>query len=232
MKFKLLVLPALILGLTACDQTQTEQEPAAEAKSELTTDEERFSYGLGMMIAERVLSQFGEVDYDIMLAGIKAQHQSAETLLTIEEAQMALETYAQKQFAEQAEGNRKRGEDFLAQNKTAEGVQVTESGLQYNVISEGDGARPLATDRVKVHYRGTLIDGTEFDSSYSRGEPASFALNQVIAGWTEGVQLMNVGSKYRFVIPYSLAYGERGAGGSIGPFETLIFEVELLEIES
>lgn len=232
MKFKLLTLPAIALGLVACDQMQTQQEPAAEAKTELATDEDRFSYGLGMVIGERVLKQFGEVDYDIMLEGIKAQHQNAETLITIQEAQQALEIHAQKQFTEQAEANRKRGEDYLAQNKTAEGVQVTESGLQYSIISEGDGARPLATDRVKVHYRGTLIDGTEFDSSYSRGEPASFALNQVIAGWTEGVQLMNVGSKYRFVIPYNLAYGERGAGGSIGPFETLIFEVELLEIES
>jgi FKBP-type peptidyl-prolyl cis-trans isomerase len=167
-----------------------------------------------------------------MLAGMQAQHQNAETLMTLQEAEVALNEHLQQMFAAEAEANRKRGEDFLEQNASAEGVQVTESGLQYNVISEGDGAKPVAEDRVKVHYRGTLIDGTEFDSSYSRGEPASFALNQVIAGWTEGVQLMNVGSKYRFVIPYDLAYGERGAGGTIGPFETLIFEVELLDIES
>jgi FKBP-type peptidyl-prolyl cis-trans isomerase len=133
-------------------------------------------------------------------------------------------------FAEQTEANRKRGEEYLKSNAEKEGVQVTDSGLQYNVLTEGDGAKPVATDQVTVHYRGTLIDGTEFDSSYSRGEPTSFTLNQVIPGWTEGVQLMSVGSKYRFVIPYNLAYGERGAGGSIGPFETLIFEVELIEI--
>ena len=242
MKLKLLILPMLLSGLAACDQMQSAQEPATEAKAKaatavesgatLATDEDRFSYGLGMMIGERVLKQYGEVDYEKLLAGMKAQHQNEETLLTLPEAETALNTHLQKQVAAQSEVNRKRGEDYLEQNKSAEGVQVSESGLQYNIISEGDGAKPLATDRVKVHYRGTLIDGTEFDSSYARGEPASFALNQVIPGWTEGLQLMSVGSKFRFVIPYNLGYGERGAGGSIGPFETLIFEVELLDIES
>ena len=242
MKLKLLILPMLLSGLAACDQMQSAQEPATEAKAKaatavesgatLATDEDRFSYGLGMMIGERVLKQYGEVDYEKLLTGMKAQHQNEETLLTLPEAETALNTHLQKQVAAQSEANRKRGEDYLEQNRSAEGVQVTESGLQYNIISEGDGAKPLATDRVKVHYRGTLIDGTEFDSSYARGEPASFALNQVIPGWTEGLQLMSVGSKFRFVIPYNLGYGERGAGGSIGPFETLIFEVELLEIES
>jgi FKBP-type peptidyl-prolyl cis-trans isomerase len=125
-----------------------------------------------------------------------------------------------------------KGASYLAENARKEGVMVTDSGLQYSVMTQGDGAKPLATDQVTVHYRGTLIDGTEFDSSYSRGEPASFGLNQVIPGWTEGVQLMNVGSKYLFVIPSELGYGERGAGGAIGPHETLIFEVELIEIKS
>ena len=124
-----------------------------------------------------------------------------------------------------------KGAAFLESNAKLEGVTVTESGLQYSVITEADGAKPKATDTVTVHYRGTLLDGTEFDSSYSRGEPATFALNQVIPGWTEGVQLMGIGNKFKFVIPYQLAYGERGAGNSIGPFETLIFEVELLEIK-
>ena len=119
---------------------------------------------------------------------------------------------------------------FMEENKNKEGVQTTTSGLQYKVLTEGDGAKPSATDRVTVHYRGTLLDGTEFDSSYKRGQPATFALNGVIKGWTEGLQLMKMGSKYEFVIPPELAYGKRGTGAQIGPDATLIFEVELLDI--
>jgi FKBP-type peptidyl-prolyl cis-trans isomerase len=163
---------------------------------------------------------------------MKAQHQSQTTLITIEDATAALTKHAEQQFAAQTEANKMKGANYLAENAKKEGVVVTKSGLQYTVINQGDGPKPTATDQVTVHYRGTLIDGTEFDSSYARGEPATFGLNQVIPGWTEGVQLMNVGSKYQFVVPYELAYGERGAGGAIGPFETLIFEVELIEIKS
>ena len=227
MKLKALLLSALILTLAAC-----EKKESASTEVNLATDEDRFIYGLGMLVGERVLKQYGEVDYDLVLAGMKAQHTESDTLMTIEEAGNALNAYAEKQFQEQSAANRKRGEDYLKSNAEKEGVQVTESGLQYSVITAADGAKPRATDEVTVHYRGTLIDGTEFDSSYSRGEPTSFTLNQVIPGWTEGVQLMSIGSKYRFVIPFDLAYGERGAGGQIGPFETLIFEVELLEIKS
>ena len=228
MKLKLLVPCALLLTLAACEKLQQSKE----TEISVTTDEERFNYGLGMMIGERVLKQYGEVDYDLVLAGMRAQHGDQETLITLEEAGNAINALMEQQFAEQTAANRKRGEEFLKSNAENEGVQVTESGLQYEVITEGDGAKPAVTDEVTVHYRGTLIDGTEFDSSYSRGEPTSFKLDQVIPGWTEGVQLMNVGSKYRFVIPHDLAYGERGAGGAIGPFETLIFEVELLDIKS
>ena len=227
MKFKALALTTVLLGLAACDQ----KEPVP-TQVNLATDEDKFSYGLGMIIGERVLKQYEVVDYDLMLAGVKAQHGAQETLMTIEEAGEVLNAHMEKTFAKQAEELKERGLAYLNSNAEKEGVQVTESGLQYMVVTETDGAKPKAEDEVTVHYRGTLIDGTEFDSSYSRNAPATFTLNQVIPGWTEGVQLMGVGSKYQFVIPYELGYGERGAGGSIGPFETLIFEVELIEIKS
>lgn len=127
--------------------------------------------------------------------------------------------------------SKEAGQQFLEANAKKEGVSTTASGLQYKVVTQGDGAQPTATDTVKVHYRGTFIDGKTFDSSYDRGEPISFPLNRVIKGWTEGVQLMSVGSTYEFYIPYTLAYGENGAGGVIPPYATLIFQVELLGIE-
>jgi FKBP-type peptidyl-prolyl cis-trans isomerase FkpA/FKBP-type peptidyl-prolyl cis-trans isomerase FklB len=232
MKLKALVLLALLSTLIACEQKEEMQAETATAATGLTTDADRFSYGLGMVIGERVLKQYQGVDYDLLIQGMKAQHQAQATLITLEDAGAALAAHAEQQFAEQTETNKMKGTTYLAENAKKEGVMVTESGLQYSVITQGDGAKPAATDQVTVHYRGTLIDGTEFDSSYSRGEPASFGLNQVIPGWTEGVQLMNVGSKYLFVVPYELGYGERGAGGAIGPYETLIFEVELIEIKS
>lgn len=197
----------------------------------INTDKDKLSYSLGMMISEQVLKQYGEVDYQILLEGMKAQAEGKETLMTLEEAGAAL-SESQKKMSEAKFGDTKaKGAAYLAENGKKDGVTTTDSGLQYTVMTEGDGAKPNATDTVTVHYRGTLLDGTEFDSSYSRNEPASFGLNQVIPGWTEGVQLMNIGSKYKFVVPYELAYGERGAGQSIGPYETLIFEVELLEIK-
>ena len=134
-------------------------------------------------------------------------------------------------FSLPAQTAAEKGEQYLAANAKKEGVKVTPSGLQYKVITEGTGKSPKATDTVLVHYRGTLLDGTEFDSSYKRNEPISFPLNQVIPGWTEGVQLMKEGSKYQFTIPSKLAYGPRGAGGLIGPNETLIFDVELLKVQ-
>ncbi len=231
MKFNALVLIALLLSLTACEKK--EATPAqAQQPATLETDGDRFSYGLGMIIGERILKQYGDVNYELLLDGIKAQHEEQETLLSLEEAGAALNAHMEKEFTAKSETNKAKGEAYLQENANKEGVMVTESGLQYRVITATDGAKPMATDQVTVHFRGTLIDGTEFDSSYARGEPASFGLNQVIAGWSEGVQLMNVGSKFEFVIPQALGYGERGAGGSIGPFETLIFEVELIEINS
>lgn len=227
MKSKTLVLSALLLTLAAC-----EKKESAPMEIDLSTEADKFGYGLGMLVGERVLKQYGKVNYDLLLAGMKAQHQEQTTLLTLEQAGESINAQMAKKFESESAANRKRGEDYLTDNAAQEGVQVTATGLQYSVITAADGAKPKATDEVTVHYRGTLIDGTEFDSSYSRGEPTSFQLNQVIPGWTEGVQLMSIGSKYRFVVPYSLGYGERGAGGQIGPFETLIFEVELIEIKS
>jgi FKBP-type peptidyl-prolyl cis-trans isomerase FkpA/FKBP-type peptidyl-prolyl cis-trans isomerase FklB len=221
------VLCAALLSLVAC-----EKQEAAQTQLNIEADDDRFSYALGMVIGERVLKQYGDVNYELMLAGIKAQHKDAETLISFDEADAALKTQLEKTLATQTEENKSRGADYLKSHAEKEGVQVTESGLQYIVITEGDGVKPKPTDEVTVHYRGTLIDGSEFDSSYSRNAPTSFGVSQVIPGWTEGLQLMSIGSKFLFVIPYELGYGERGAGGSIGPYETLIFEVELLEIKS
>lgn len=232
MKFKALVLFAALLSLTACEKKEA-TPPAQEIQpATLESEGDQFSYALGMIIGERVVKQYGDVNYELLLDGIKAQHKGQETLLSMEDAGATLNAYMEKELAAKSDVNKAKGEAYLQENAQKEGVMVTESGLQYRVITATDGAIPMATDQVTVHYRGTLIDGTEFDSSYARGEPASFGLNQVIPGWSEGVQLMNVGSKFEFVIPQALGYGERGAGGAIGPFETLIFEVELIEINS
>ena len=197
----------------------------------LATDDAKVSYGLGMMIGESISRQYDNLDYDLLFEALKAQAEGEETLITIDEAQAALQAQQETAAAAAAAENSAAGEAFLAENAAREGVTVTDSGLQYEVLTEADGAQPTAEDTVSVHYVGTLMDGTEFDSSVARGEPATFPLQGVIPGWTEGVQLMNVGSKYRFVIPSELAYGDRGAGQAIGPGETLVFEVELLEIQ-
>ena len=199
--------------------------------TELNTDEQKLGYIIGMDIGKSLREQGTEVDLDTLVEAIRATYNNEELAMTIDEA------YVEKrQAAQQAESaatggaNLAVGQKFLAENKLKEGVQVTDSGLQYKVLTMGDGAKPAATDTVKVHYRGTLLDGTEFDSSYARNEPISFALNRVIPGWTEGVQLMPIGSKFMFYIAPELAYGE-GGGGPIPPNSTLIFEVELLDIE-
>ncbi|MCP4187392.1 MAG: FKBP-type peptidyl-prolyl cis-trans isomerase [Gammaproteobacteria bacterium] len=223
----------LVIGLSACHEKDKQATNTAEPdtmQEELTTDADKFSYALGMMIGERVLKQYGEVDYDTLLKGMKAQHQDQETLMDIAQAGEALAAHQQKADASKGQEAIAEGEAFLKANAEMEGVTITESGLQYSVLTAAEGNKPAATDTVTVHYRGTLLNGKEFDSSYSRDEPATFALNRVIPGWTEGVQLMSEGSKFRFVIPYQLAYGERGTGADIGPYETLVFEVELIKI--
>ena len=202
----------------------------AQDDAALDSPEAKVSYGLGMMIGERVLKQYGDVDYDLLMEGMKAQQAGETTKMTMEEAQAALQAQQEEAAAEASAKAAEAGKQFLDENASRDGVTVTDSGLQYEVIEEGDGPKPSLDDTVSVHYVGTLTDGTEFDSSIARGEPATFPLKGVIPGWTEGLQLMNVGSKYRFVIPSDLAYGDRGAGQAIGPGETLVFEVELLEI--
>ena len=207
--------------------------------TELETDQDRLSYTIGMDIGQSLSGQDMDLNIDILMEALRATYMGEETLLTQEEALAEREAFIQRRQQEleqqrtrDAEINAAEGAAFLAENAGKEGVQVTESGLQYRVIEEGDGDRPAATDRVTVHYKGTLINGVEFDSSYSRGEPATFALNQVIPGWTEGLQLMRTGSRYEFFIPSELAYGEQGRPGPIGPNSTLVFEVELLEIQN
>ena len=212
--------------------------PLVAGAQELETQPEKVGYMIGMDIGNSIKDQQDQVDLDALLQGIRDVYEDNDTLLSTAEAQQIRQQYMQQRRAQmqqerqaQAETNLEEGEEFLAENANKEGVEVTDSGLQYKVIEEGDGASPNATDTVTVHYRGKLLNGTEFDSSYSRGQPATFSLDQVIPGWTEGVQLMNVGSKYRFFIPGNLAYGERGSRG-IPPNATLIFDVELLDVKS
>lgn len=204
---------------------------ATADETKLESDQDKLSYSLGMMIGDRVLKSYGDINYDLLLQAIKAQNEGEETLITLEDAQAVLQENQQKQASEQAELAREAGTKFLEENAAREGVMVTDSGLQYEVVTESEGDKPSLSDTVTVHYVGTLPDGTTFDSSIDRGEPAQFPLKGVIPGWTEGLQLMTVGSKYRFVIPSELAYADRGAGPNIGPGATLVFEVELLEIK-
>ena len=205
--------------------------------TDLDTDEKKLGYIIGMDIGKSLREQGTDVDLDSLIEAISATYKGEELALTDEEAAAIRKEYVEKRQAEQQQvsaaagaDNLAEGQKFLAENISKEGVQTTESGLQYKVLTMGEGAKPAATNTVKVHYRGTLLDGTEFDSSYARNEPISFALNRVITGWTEGVQLMPVGSKFIFYIAPDLAYGAAG-GGPIPPNSTLIFEVELLDIE-
>jgi FKBP-type peptidyl-prolyl cis-trans isomerase len=207
-------------------------------QEELKTVTEKTSYALGMEIGSYLKDLPIEINVATFIQGIEDTFKGAKLRLTEKEAdQVKLElrkTIESANAGKQqvgAENNKKEGQMFLEENKTKKGVITTASGLQYMVLTAGTGTKPKATDMVCVHYRGTLINGTEFDSSYKRGEPATFPLNRVIPGWTEALQLMPVGSKYRLFIPSNLAYGERGSGKLIGPNSTLIFEVELLEIK-
>ena len=204
----------------------------------LKNEKDKVSYSIGLNIGGNFKSQSVDINTDVLLKGIKDALSGSKPLMTEKEIQETMTAFQKEMTAKHgeqtkvlAETNKKEGEAFLAANKGKEGVKTTSSGLQYKIIKDGNGQTPKATDTVTVNYSGTLIDGTEFDSSYKRGEPASFPLNGVIPGWTEALQMMKVGSKWQLFLPSAIAYGERGQGRVIGPNAALIFEVELLSVK-
>jgi len=230
---KLLLCVAVAAAMTGC------QQKSATAKVEkLETEEQKVAYGMGLNLGKRIKQEF-KIDVDAFAQGMRhAMADDAKPLLTEEEIQTVMQEFQKKQIAKQeadfkakADKNKADSEKFLAENAKAEGVKTTDSGLQYKVVTEGKGAKPKAEDTVEVNYRGTLVDGTEFDSSYKRGQSATFPVSGVIPGWTEALQLMPVGSKFELAIPSDLAYGPGGAGGVIGPNSALKFEVELIAIK-
>ena len=223
-----------VLSLTAAEQNPT-----------LKTQKDKVSYSIGLDIGRNIKRQSIDVDPDLLAAGLKAQVNGTKPLLTEEESrevmtawQTEMRTKQTEKQKEAGEKNRKEGETFLAENKKKDGIKIlpvklgtNTYELQYKVITAGSGPKPASTETVVTHYRGTLINGTEFDSSYKRSEPATFPVTGVIKGWTEALQMMPVGSKWQLFIPSELAYGERGTGRDIGPNSTLLFDIELLEIK-
>ena len=211
---------------------KVKEEPKVALKVELTSETDSASYAMGVYMGLQCANMLSAQNYniDLFLKAFEAAVTDAPLLMTPDATVDFLNAY-EKKVKERANAERiASGEAFLAENAKREGVHTTASGLQYQVVKMGEGPKPLSTDKVKVHYEGTLLDGTKFDSSIDRGKPTEFPLNRVIAGWTEGLQYMPVGSKFTFYIPYQLAYGAQGAGNLIKPYSTLIFEVELLEI--
>lgn len=229
------LIPALVCVATLGAAVAQDKTPAPV---KLESEAQKISYIFGHNIGSKIKSDGIKVDLDTLMAGMKAALAGTPSQLSEEETNTTLQKFQQEMQAEQEKAaaaaggeNAKAGVEFLANNAKRDGVTTTASGLQFEILKKADGPKPTKEDSVKVHYHGTLIDGTVFDSSVDRGEPAEFGVGQVIAGWTEALQLMPVGSKWKLFIPSKLAYGERGAGEDIGPNSTLIFEVELLEIE-
>jgi len=222
----------LALALSGALATTT----AVQAQA-LETEQQKLSYSLGLILGERIQADVEELDIKAFTQGVEAVFAGTEPALDQQQVAEVMQAFQQRKMEEQraamaqlADENSKKGTAYMAENGAKKGVKTTESGLQYEVLEAGKGKSPKATDTVKVHYRGQLIDGTEFDSSYARNEPVSFPLDGVIPGWTEGLQLMKEGGKSRLVVPSDLAYGPGGMGNAIGPNETLVFEVELLEV--
>lgn len=235
MKLKIIVLSALLLA--GCQDKDKDANPQSADKDALTTQEQRLSYSLGINIGEKLKANIEAINFDSFNQGIEDAYQGTKPLLTQDEIKDTLVAFQQQQMEKakakveaEAQTNKTAGDTFLASNAKQEGVVTLASGLQYKIIKAAEGSKPALTDQVTVHYKGTLIDGTVFDSSYERGQPASFQLNSVIPGWQEALQLMPVGSKWMLYIPSDSAYGPGGTGGAIGPNSTLIFEVELISI--
>jgi FKBP-type peptidyl-prolyl cis-trans isomerase len=222
-----LMVVGLLIAATSCQQ-------GGSADVSVETKVDSVSYALGYSIGSNIIKQFPDVDPAIVAAAVNDVYAEKEITMFADEqaAGTFIQTYVQAAMVTKGQDNLEVGNAFLETNKAREGITVTESGLQYEVLTAGTGAKPAAADQVRVHYHGTLIDGTVFDSSVDRGEPATFGVGQVIPGWTEALQLMPTGSKWKVYLPSNIAYGERGAGGDIGPNAALIFEVELLEIMS
>lgn len=234
MKTQLILAAATLTLLAGCKQAG---QDAADIT--LETEQQKVAYGMGLSLGTRLAQEPMDIDVDAFNLGIRHALKGEEALMTQEEVASTLQAFQQQQMAKRqeemmqlADKNKAEGDAFLAENAAKEGVMTTESGLQYKVITEGTGDKPSAEDVVEVHYKGTLIDGTEFDSSYKRNSTVKFPVGGVIPGWTEALQLMPVGSKWELYIPSDLAYGPGGTGGGpIGPNATLIFEVELIGIQ-
>ena len=223
----------------AAKTDKADEAPKAQESSAFKTPKDKQSYAIGMDLGNQFRRMSVDVDPELLSKGLKDSLSGGKTLMTEEEVRAAIseiQAEAKRKFAESRKAagtdNKAAGDAFLAQNKSKEGVVTLPSGLQYKILKAGEGAKPTLDDTVVCGYRGTLIDGTEFDSSYKRNQPATFPVKGVIKGWTEALQLMPVGSKWELFIPPDLAYGERGAGDAIGPDATLIFEVELLSIQA
>lgn len=232
MRNSVIYLPAILLLIVGMSC----QQSGSVKKVKLETAADSAGYAIGILVGNNNKQQIenapggGDINVEAMVAAFSVAALEQEGEMTVEEADQIIRSYFEQAGEKESQKNLEEGNAFLEENKSREGVNTTASGLQYEVINEGTGAKPTAEDRVRVHYHGTLIDGTVFDSSVDRGEPTVFGVGQVIPGWTEALQLMPVGSKWKVYIPSDLGYGERGAGGDIGPNSTLIFEVELLEI--
>ena len=241
MKITNVILATAVLGVMGCQEQPEAQkaqpQPAAanpQQVQEVADQGQRYAYTMGTRIGSLLLAQeVGSLDTSAFAAGVADVLDGKELRLSKEEMAKTMQAHQEVQAAKRAEEGQaalKRGQAFLDENAKKPGIEVTASGLQYEIVRAGEGESPKGTDKVKVHYRGTLVDGSQFDSSYDRGEPVTFGMNGVIPGFSEAISLMKPGGKSKAYIPSSLGYGERGAGNSIGPNETLIFEIELLEI--